>query len=91
MDNDLENRLLHHIEPILLLGQAMIEEKHPAAGHIKVIFINFNIILLNFNYFFFQTYTDTLNQHFNWVKQLSYLLSLHLKCLYDYESVRFKI
>jgi hypothetical protein len=36
LDSDLNNRYLVYIEPLLLLGEALISDKHPAAENIKV-------------------------------------------------------
>ncbi|RNA44594.1 dystonin isoform X35, partial [Brachionus plicatilis] len=35
-----------------------------------------------------KTYTDTLVEHFNWVNELSYLLSIHLNQLIDHENFK---
>ena len=36
LDSDLNNRYLVYIEPLLLLGEALISDKHPASDNIKV-------------------------------------------------------
>lgn len=35
-----------------------------------------------------KTYLETVNQHFEWVKQLSYLLGVHLDSLGELENVK---
>lgn len=89
LDYDLERRMLTNISPIKHLAQAMINEKHPAANHINVFFTPFFQFLLFFLIFVFQTHTEALLEHFNWINDLSYLLSVHLNHLTDFESVNF--
>ena len=36
LDSDLNNRYLVYIEPLLLLGEALISDKHPASDNIRV-------------------------------------------------------
>ncbi|CAF0712702.1 unnamed protein product [Brachionus calyciflorus] len=69
LDYELERRLKINIHPLKVLGQALINDKHPAANHIR-------------------TYIETLSEHFNWINQLSFLLSNHLYHLTDYESFK---
>ena len=38
LDYELERRLKININPLKVLGQALIDEKHPASNHIKVNF-----------------------------------------------------